>query len=90
MQYIVSDTEPDVGYGTRGTMAITLTASDTSGFVVLGSPDELGGMVGAKAVVDTPQYKMIVKYDLKGYADQEALPEKHQTLMGASVEAVDD
>ena len=47
-------------------------------------------MIGDQAVVGIPQYKMIVKYDLKGYADQEALPEKHQTLMGASVEAVDD
>ena len=32
---------------------------------------------------------MIVKYDLKGYAEQSALPDKYQTLMDASVESVD-
>ena len=32
---------------------------------------------------------MIVKYDLKGYYDQAALPDRQQTLMDASVEAAD-
>ena len=32
---------------------------------------------------------MIVKYDLKGYNYQAALPDEHHTLMDASVEAVD-
>ena len=32
---------------------------------------------------------MLVKYDLKGYADQTALPYKQQILMDASIEAVD-
>ena len=31
---------------------------------------------------------MLVKYDLKGYDDQAALPDKQQTLMDASVEDV--
>ena len=70
MHYVVSDTDPDVGYGTRGTMAVTLTASDTAGFVALGFLDESGGMVGAQAVLGIPQYNMIVQYDLKGYAYQ--------------------
>ena len=42
MQYVVSDHDPDVRYGTRGTMAVTLTASNTDGFVVLGLPDDSG------------------------------------------------
>ena len=46
-------------------------------------------MVGAQARVGIPQYNMIVKYDLKVYTDQAALDEEHQTLMDASVEAVD-
>ena len=29
LSYVVSDTDPDVGDGTRRTMAVTLTASDT-------------------------------------------------------------
>ena len=32
---------------------------------------------------------MIVKYDLKGYYEKSALPYEQQTLMDASVEAVD-
>ena len=32
---------------------------------------------------------MIVKYDLKGYAYQAALPDKQQTIVDDSVEAVD-
>ena len=32
---------------------------------------------------------MIFKYDLKGYAEQAALPDEHQTLMDSSVESVD-
>ena len=32
---------------------------------------------------------MLVKYDLKGYADQAALLDEHQTLMDAPIEAVD-
>ena len=70
-------------------MSVTLTASNTSGFVALAFPDELGGMVGAQAVLCIHWYNIIVKYDLNGYADQAALPEKHQTLTDASVEAVD-
>ena len=35
-----------------------------------GLPDESGGMVGYQAVVCISQYYMIVKYDLKEYADQ--------------------
>ena len=34
MQYVVSDPDPYVGDGTRGTMAFTLTASNTLGFLV--------------------------------------------------------
>ena len=56
----------------------------------LGFLDESGGMVGAEASVVIPQYYIIVRYDLKGYSDQAALPEHHQTLMDASVEDVDD
>ena len=54
----------------------------------LGFPDESGGMVGAQAVVGIPHYCMIVKYDLKGFSDQAALPDEHQTLMDAFVEAI--
>ena len=50
-------------------MAVTFIASDTAGFVALGFPDESRGMVGSQAVIFIPQYNMIVKYDLKGYAD---------------------
>ena len=49
MQYVVSDTELDVGDGTQVTMDVTLTASNTEEFVALGLPDESGGMVGAQA-----------------------------------------
>ena len=45
---------------------MTLTASDTSGFVALAFPGESGGVVGARAVVGIPKYNTIVKYDLKG------------------------
>ena len=55
----------------------------------LGFLDESGGMVGAEASVVIPQYYIIVRYDLKGYSDQAALPDKHHTLMDASVGAVD-
>ena len=75
MHYVVSDPDPDIGYGTRGTMAVTFTAFETSGFVALGFPDESGGMVGSQAVTGIPQYNMIVKYYLKGYADQAVLPD---------------
>ena len=51
MQYVVYDPDPDVGYEIRGTTAVTLTASGALGFVVLGFPDESGGMVGAQAIV---------------------------------------
>ena len=47
MQYVVSDTDPDVGDGTRGTMDFILTTSDTAVFVDLGFPDESKFMVGA-------------------------------------------
>ena len=46
-------------------------------------------MFGAQAVIVIPQYNMIVKYELKGYADQAVLPEKYHTLIDDSVEAVD-
>ena len=55
-------------------MAVTLNSSDTSRFVALAFPDELGGMVGAQAVLCIHWYNIIVKYDLNGYADQAALP----------------
>ena len=55
----------------------------------LGFPDESGGIVGSQAVAGIPQYIMIFKYDLKGYSEQEALPDEHQKPMYASVEAVD-
>ena len=70
-------------------MAVTFNSSDTVGFVALSFPDQSGGMFGSKAVVVIPQYSMIFKYYLKGYSKQAALTDKHQTLMGASVEAVD-
>ena len=54
-------------------MDVILTASDISGFVALVLPDKSGDMVRAQAVVTITQYNMIVKYDLKGYADQGAL-----------------
>ena len=89
MQYVVSDPDPGVGDGIRETMAVTLVTSNTSVFVYLGLPDESGDMVGSQSVVGIPQYNMIVKYDLMGYADQAALPNEQQTLMYAYVDAVD-
>ena len=70
-------------------MAVTFTTSDTSGFVALGFPDESEGVVGAQSILGVPQYNMIFKYDFKVYDDQAVLPDKQQTLMDASVEAVD-
>ena len=69
-------------------MSVTLTASDTAGFVALGIPGASGGMVGAQAVIGIPQYNMIVKYHLKGCSNQAALPDKRQTLMDASGESI--
>ena len=46
-------------------------------------------MVGDQAVVGIPQYNMIVKYDLNGYAYQAALTDYQQTLMDDSVDAID-
>ena len=69
IQYVVYDPEPDVRHGEWGTMDVTLSASDASGFVDLGLYDESRGMVGAQSIVGIPQYNMIVKYDLKEYAD---------------------
>ena len=46
-------------------------------------------MFGSQAVVGIPQHNMIVRYDLKGYVDQAALWYEHQTLMDASIEALD-
>ena len=89
MQYVVFDPDPDVGDGTRETISVTLTASDTSGFVYLGIAGESGGMVGAQAILGIPQYNKIGKFDLKSYAKQGALPPEQQTLMDASVESVD-
>ena len=54
MQYVVSDTDPDVGDGTQGTMDVTFTASDTAGFVGLGFTDELGCMVESQAIIGIP------------------------------------
>ena len=51
----------------------------------LGIPDESGGMVGAQAIICIPKYYTIVKYDLKGYIEQAALPDKQQTIMNAYV-----
>ena len=70
-------------------MTVNFTASKIAGFVVLGFPDESGGVVGYQAVVGIPQYNIIVKYDLMGYSDQIALLDEQQTLVNASVEAVD-
>ena len=53
-----------------------------------GFPDDSGVWFGYHAVVGIPQYYMVVKYDLKGYADQSALSYKQQTLVYASIEAV--
>ena len=64
-----------MGGSTQGTMAVTLNASDTAGFLALGFPDESGWMVGVHAIVVIPQYNIIVKYDLKGYSDQSVLPD---------------
>ena len=36
-------------------MAVTFIASNTSGFVDLGFPDDSGGMVGSQAIVGIPQ-----------------------------------
>ena len=75
MQYILSDPDTDVGDGTQGTMSVTLTAIETSWFGALGFPNDSGGLVEASAVVDIPQYRIIVKYYLKVYADQAVLPD---------------
>ena len=53
-----------------------------------GFPDDSGVWFGSHAVVGIPQYYMVVKYDLKGYADQSALSYKQKTLVYASIEAV--
>ena len=53
----------------------------------IGLPDDSGGMIGAQAAVGIPQYNTIVKYDLKGCADQEALPYGHKILVDASIES---
>ena len=60
LSYVVSDTDPDVGDGTRRTMAVTLTASDKVGFVSLGFPGESGVMVGAQVILGIPQYNMMI------------------------------
>ena len=70
-------------------MAVTFDASDTAGFVALVFPDESGGVIGAQAVIGIPQYNIIFQYDLKGQAEQVALPDEHHALMDASVEAID-
>ena len=46
-------------------------------------------MVGDQSVVGITQYYMIIWYDLKVYDDQLALPDKQQTLMDDSVDAID-
>ena len=89
MQYVVSDHDPDVRYGTRVTMAVTLTASNTYGFVVLGLPDGSGVVFGVQDCVCIPQYNMIFKYYFKGCADQSLLPYEQQTFMDTSIEAID-
>ena len=45
-------------------------------------------MVGDQSVVGITQYYMIIRYDLKVYDDQLALPDKQQTLMDDSVDAI--
>ena len=74
MHYVVSDPDPDIEEGTRGIIAVTLTAGNKSWFVALVSPDDSGSMVGYQSYKSITQYNMIVKYDLKGYSDQAALP----------------
>ena len=64
-------------------MSVILNASNTVGFVALGFPDESGGMVVAQSILGILHYNMIVKYDLKRYSDQAALPDEQQTLMDA-------
>ena len=54
MQYVVSYPDPNGGDGTRGTMAVTLTLSDTAGFVPLGLTYDSGGLIGYQAVVCIP------------------------------------
>ena len=76
MQSVVFDPDTDVGYGKQVTMAVTFSKSNTEGFVSLGFPNESGGMFGAQVVVAIPQYKIIVKYDLKVYVDQALLLDK--------------
>ena len=61
MQYVISDTNTDVGDGTKGTMDVTLTAIDTPGFLDPGFLADSGGMVGAQATIGIPKYRMIVK-----------------------------
>ena len=51
IQYFVSDPDLNVGDRIQGTMTVTLIASNTTGFVYLGFPDDSGGMVGAQAVL---------------------------------------
>ena len=89
MQFVVSDTAPDFGDRTRGTINFTLTASDLAGFVALYFLDESGGMVGAQDVIGISRYNMIVKYELKRYNEKAALSDEQQTLKDASVEVVD-
>ena len=72
-KYVVSDPNPYVGGGTQVTTAVTLNTSDTARFGKPVFPDDWVGMVGYQPAVVIPQYNMIVKYDLKGYADQGAL-----------------
>ena len=89
MQYVVSDSDPDVVDGTRKTMGVTLIASENRGGGGLCFPYDSGCVVGSQAVVGIHQLYMIGKYDLKRYADQEALPDEQQTFTDAYVEAVD-
>ena len=63
--------------------ALLLLQAKKGGVVDLGLPYESGGIVGAQYFVDIHQYYMVVKYDLKGYSGQAALPDEHQTLMYA-------
>ena len=76
MHYVVSYPEPDVGNGTQETMGVTLTSRVKRGVVDPGLPDESGGMVGSQDIVVIPQYYKLVKYNLKGYSGQAALPNK--------------
>ena len=70
-------------------MSVTLTSSNTAGFVDLAFPDESGGMVGAQSFIGIPQYNMTIKYDPNVYSDQAVLADTQKTVMDDSVDYLD-